>query len=78
MKGRYSIRCDTLVITGVYTHANYKMKVAGCYRSGYLNYWYLVKDTSSDRNCLLLRNMLEHATLKLTKLNAASLYCPHP
>ncbi|WP_256002362.1 MULTISPECIES: fumarate hydratase [Pedobacter] len=33
-KGTYVVRGDTLLLAGVYTKANYKQKISGCYNSG--------------------------------------------
>lgn len=63
VKGTYIIQRDSLVVTGVFTHPNHKMKVAGCYRSGNIRFWYQIKEHTPAT--LKLRNTDEHGPIFL-------------
>lgn len=63
VKGTYIIQRDSLVVSGVFTHPNLKMKVAGCYRSGNIRFWYkIIEHTPATLN---LRNSDEHGPVNL-------------
>lgn len=65
VKGTYEIHRDSLVISGVFTHDNYKMKVAGCYRSGNIRFWYKIMEQKPGM--LKLRNSDEHGPIFITR-----------
>lgn len=68
VKGTYIIHRDSLVVTAVFTHPNYKMKVAGCYRSGNIRFWYQIKEQTDST--LKLRNTDEHGPMFMKKIKA--------
>ena len=65
VKGTYIIQRDSLVVSGVFTHPNHKMKVAGCYRSGNIRFWYQIKEHTPAT--LKLRNTDEHGPIFLSR-----------
>ncbi len=65
-KGVYQVIRDSLIIAGVYTHSNFKMKVAGCFRNGNFNSVYTIQsDTLTD--LIKLRNTEAHGPIFLRK-----------
>lgn len=48
-KGVYTVRGDSLFLSGTYTKANYKQKVSGCYQIGRYEKAFYIKSSSADR-----------------------------
>lgn len=48
-KGVYTVRGDSLILSGTYTKANYKQKVSGCYQIGRYEKAFYIKSSSADR-----------------------------
>jgi len=62
-KGNYVIREDTLYMVGAFTHANYKQKLSGCYRTGVYNPKFLIRKTESEK--IELVNIHQHLPMSL-------------
>jgi len=62
-KGNYVVQNDTLYIIGTFTKANFKQKLADCYRIGqYLPTFVITKSTA---NTLELRGLKQHVPLTM-------------
>lgn len=62
-KGNYVIREDTLYLVGAFTHANYKQKLSGCYRTGMYNPKFLIRKTGDEM--IELVNLHQHVPMSL-------------
>jgi hypothetical protein len=62
-KGTYHVNGDTLLLNGTFTKANYKQKLAGCFRTGrYLSSFKIKKATGSQ---LLLESLNDQREVTL-------------
>lgn len=65
-KGVYVVRGDSMIVDGLYTRANGKQKVSGCYRSGQFLPRFKIVSYSADS--LLLRNRYDQRLITLRKV----------
>jgi hypothetical protein len=63
-KGVYSIKNDSLWISGTFTKANFKQKISGCYRIGQYLETFIIKNRSATS--IQLRSLKEHRPLQFT------------
>ena len=61
-KGVYSLKNDSLWISGTFTKSNFKQKISGCYRIGQYLETFIIKNRKS--NSLELRSLKEHRPLQ--------------
>ena len=66
-KGTYIERNDSLIITGVFTKSNFKMKVSGCHRTGNFRFWFTIHGQPLN-GLMTLRNTEEHGLIFLKKI----------
>jgi len=62
-KGVYVVRGDTLFVGATFTHANYKQKISGCYRTGRYEKNFLIKKHAADT--LSLESLSDQREIKL-------------
>ena len=61
-KGVYSLKNDSLWISGTFTKSNFKQKISGCYRIGQYLETFIIKNRTA--NSLELRSLKEHRPLQ--------------
>ena len=62
-KGNYSVKNDSLFISGTFTKPNFKQKISGCYRIGQYLETFIIKKSSSE--LIELVSLKQHLPLKL-------------
>lgn len=63
-KGTYSVRNDSLLISGTFTKSNFKQKISGCYRVGQYIETFIIKGRSSES--IHLESLKQHLPLQLS------------
>lgn len=63
-KGLYTVRGDSLLISGTFTKSNFKQKISGCYRIGQYLEAFIIKDRAPAS--VSLESLRQHRPLQLS------------
>ncbi len=64
-KGTYLIKDDTIALMGSYTKSNFKQKISGCYRSNYLDNYYVMRSLEDQK--MVLSDVRGHGNFSLLR-----------
>lgn len=63
-KGNYTVKGDSLVLSGTFTKSNFKQKISGCYRIGLYLETFIIKDKPGKT--IHLQSVKQHRPVYLT------------